>query len=47
MSERSVVHHYEDPVDLIWLRAATDLGLEIRRSSEAYASYDGEGLYVR
>ncbi len=43
MPERSIVHHYEDPVDLIWLRAAADLGLKIRRSADAYASYDGKG----
>ena len=43
MFERPIVHSYEDPVDLIWLRAATDLGLEIKRSSEAFASYDGKG----
>ena len=43
MSERPVVHRCEDPVDLIWLRAATDLGLEIHRSAEAFASYDGKG----
>jgi hypothetical protein len=41
--ERPVVHRYEDPVDLIWLRAATDLGLKIHRSAEAYAAYDGNG----
>jgi len=43
MSEREVVHCYEDPIDLIWLRAARDLGLEIQRSAEVFASYDGKG----
>ena len=43
MFDRSIVHHYEDPVDLIWIRAAADLGLKIRRSEEAFASYDGAG----
>jgi hypothetical protein len=43
MSQRSIVHRYEDPVDLIWIRAAKDLGLEIRRSTEVFASYDGKG----
>ena len=43
MFDRSIVHHYADPVDLIWIRAAADLGLKIRRSSEAFVSYDGEG----
>ena len=43
MPDRPIVHHYQDPVDLIWLRAAADLGLTIQRSAEAYASYDGKG----
>ena len=43
MSERSIDHHYEDPLDLIWLRAAEDLGLKIVRSSDAFAAYDGKG----
>jgi hypothetical protein len=43
MFERPIVHRYEDPVELIWIRAATDLGLEIQRSAEAFASYDGKG----
>ena len=43
MLRRSIVHNYEDPVDLIWIQAAADLGLTIRRSSEAFASYDGKG----
>lgn len=43
MFDRTIVHRYEDPVDLIWIRAAEDLGLEIRRSSDAFASYDGKG----
>ncbi len=43
MFEREVVHRYQDPVDLIWLRAAADLGLEIERSAETFAAYDGKG----
>ena len=43
MPERSIDHRYEDPVDLIWLRAAEDLGLKIERSSDAFAAYDGKG----
>ena len=43
MFERPIVHRYEDPVDLIWIRAAADLGLEIQRSADAYATYDGKG----
>ena len=43
MPERSVDHRYDDPVDLIWIRAATDLGLTIVRSPDAFAAYDGKG----
>ncbi|MDG1872942.1 MAG: YkgJ family cysteine cluster protein [Mariniblastus sp.] len=43
MFKRSINHRYDDPVDLIWLNAAADLGLKIERSSEAFASYDGKG----
>lgn len=43
MFDRSIIHCYDDPVDLIWLRAASDLGLTIRRSADAFASYDGKG----
>jgi len=43
MFERSIVHRYDDPVDLIWIRAAADLGLKIERSADAFAAYDGKG----
>ena len=43
MFERSIVHRYNDPVDLIWIRAAADLGLKIERSADAFAGYDGKG----
>lgn len=43
MAPRSIVHHYQDPVDLIWLQAAADLGLNVQRSTDAYAAYDGHG----
>lgn len=43
MFDRTIVHRYHDPVDLIWIGAAEDLGLKIRRSSDAFASYDGKG----
>ena len=43
MPKRSILHHYQDPVDLIRLRAAADLGLEVQRSTDAYAAYDGKG----
>ncbi|MFI5306443.1 MAG: YkgJ family cysteine cluster protein [Polyangiales bacterium] len=34
---------YVDPVDEIWLATARKLGLRVRRSDAAYASYDGRG----
>ncbi|WP_157665226.1 YkgJ family cysteine cluster protein [Mariniblastus fucicola] len=43
MFERSINHSYQDPVDLIWLKAAADLGLKIARSADAFAAYDGNG----
>ena len=43
MFERSIGHRYDDPVDLIWVRAAADLGLKVVRSKDAFASYDGKG----
>lgn len=30
-------------MDLIWLQAASDLGLTVHRSADAYAAYDGRG----
>ncbi len=43
MFERTINHHYDDPVDLIWMRAAEDLGLKIVRSADVFAAYDGKG----
>lgn len=34
---------YQDPLDLIWLHAASQLGIAIVRSDTAYASWDGNG----
>jgi Putative zinc- or iron-chelating domain len=43
MSEREISCRYDDPLDLIWLRAAQRLGMSVVRSTEVYASWDGEG----
>ena len=43
MFERSISHRYQDPVDLVWIRAANDLGLTIARSADTFAAYDGKG----
>ena len=42
MSERVVSTRYDDPLDLIWLKAARDLGMRVERSAEVYASWDGD-----
>ena len=36
-------HRYRDPVDLLWLRAARELGLSLSFSDDVFASYDGRG----
>lgn len=41
---REIAHRYRDPVDEIWLATARTLGIEVRRSNAAYASYDGQGV---
>ncbi len=39
-----VVHtHYQDPLDLLWLHAASQLGITVVRSDAAYATWDGNG----
>ena len=43
MFDRPIPHRYEDPVDMIWIQAANDLGIEIVRSPDAFATYDGKG----
>jgi hypothetical protein len=40
---RRITHRYDDPLDLVWLAAARELGWTVRRSDEAYASFDGAG----
>ena len=32
---------YSDPVDLIWIAAAEQLGMQVERSPDVYASWDG------
>ena len=39
----SVPHIYEDPLDLIWLHAAAAAGMTVRRVSDVFASWDGNG----
>lgn len=43
---RAVRHRYLDPLDAIWLAMARGFGLRVVRSSEVYASTDGEGTLI-
>lgn len=40
---RAVDARYVDPLDHIWLTAAAELGLQVRRSTQGYATTDGRG----
>ncbi len=40
---RKVQSAYQDPLELIWLRAAERLGMRVVRSAEVFASWDGAG----
>lgn len=41
--ERAIDATYADPVDLIWVEAARRCGVEIVRSPDVFASWDGAG----
>lgn len=38
---RNITRKYSDPVELIWLHAAAQMGMKIARSAEVNASWDG------
>jgi len=40
---RQIVHTYEDPLDLIWLHAAQQMGMTVVRDDSVFASWDGHG----
>lgn len=40
---RAVAGRYDDPLDLIWIDVARRCGLEIERTDEVFASWDGRG----
>lgn len=46
MPPRVITHVYLDPLDAIWLQLAREIGWRVERSSEVYASSNGEGLVV-
>jgi hypothetical protein len=41
---RKIKTTYTDPLDLVWLHAASQMGLQVERSSEVNASWNGEGV---
>ena len=41
---RKIDREYTDPVDLIWLNAAAEMGMRIERSAEVNASWDGHSV---
>lgn len=43
LSERTVTHRYEDPLDRVWLTTAARIGLSVTRSPHVFASTDGRG----
>ena len=40
---RTIDCAYEDPLDLVWLRTARELGMRVERSREVFAAWDGAG----
>lgn len=40
---RTIHSEYQDPLDCVWIAALRKLGIELRRSREVYASWDGVG----
>lgn len=42
MVERVPEAEYSDPLDVLWSQLLEDLGFQLRRSDDAYASFDGE-----
>ncbi|PHS02842.1 MAG: hypothetical protein COA78_20080 [Blastopirellula sp.] len=41
---RKITHTYQDPLELIWIAAAKQMGITIRRDSTVFASWDGKGV---
>lgn len=46
MNSRSITHRYEDPLALIWIACAEQVGFKVSRTSDAYATYDGNGTLL-
>ena len=43
-AEREITKNYQDPLDLIWTETARYLGMELVRSHEVFAAWDGQGV---
>lgn len=41
---RKITKTYCDPLDLVWLHAARQMGMRVERSAEVNASWDGAGV---
>ena len=41
---RTITKTYTDPLDLVWLHAAAQMGMRVERSAEVNASWDGAGV---
>ena len=44
MKMRLVNHNYQDPLDVIWLNAAVQMGMQVIRDSNVFAAWDGKGI---
>lgn len=40
---RNTNYVYNDPLDIVWLNAAREMGMTVERSSEVFAAWDGQG----
>lgn len=40
---RTMERTYQDPLDLIWIQTAAELGIKVERDSTVFASWDGVG----
>ena len=41
---RTISKQYSDPLDLVWIHAAEQIGMQVIRDPEVFASWDGEGV---
>lgn len=41
---RNIENTYRDPLEIVWIHAARELGMEIRRDEMAFASWNGDGV---